>query len=143
MKKINTHVIILLIGAFTNLAVAQNIVINEVLSSNTTVNTDEDGSYQDWVEVYNYGTTAINLSGFGLSDDGTLLYKWTFPAVTLNAGQYLLVWCSDKNRAVPGSELHANFKISSGGESVYLTNASGITVDTFPATSIRNADITS
>lgn len=138
MKKINAHVIMLLIGAFTNLAVAQNIVINEVLSSNTTVNTDEDGSYHDWVEVYNYGTTAIDLTGFGLSDDGTLLYKWTFPAVTLNAGQYLIVWCSDKNRAIPGSELHTNFKISSGGESVYLTNNSGITVDTFPATSIQS-----
>jgi hypothetical protein len=117
----------------TNSTYSQSITINEVLSSNTAVNQDEDGSYEDWVEIYNYGASAINLNGFGLSDDVTLPHKWTFPAVTLNAGQYLLVWCSDKNKTVVGSPLHTNFKIGASGETLYLTNQSSLNLATFPA----------
>lgn len=121
---------------FINPAYSQSVTINEILSSNTTVNQDEDGSYEDWVELYNYGAVPINLNGFGLSDDAILPHKWTFPAVTLNAGQYLLVWCSNKNKTVPGSPLHTNFKISASGETLYLTNQSSLNLATFPAVSL-------
>ncbi|ESU26194.1 hypothetical protein FSS13T_11850 [Flavobacterium saliperosum S13] len=104
-----------------------------MLSSNTTVNQDEDGNYEDWVELYNYGGVAVNLNGFGLSDDVALPHKWSFPAVTLNPGQYLLVWCSDKNRTTPGSPLHTNFKIGATGETLYLTNQTTLNLATFPA----------
>src|SRR6476660_9197998 len=114
-------------------ALSQSITINEILSSNTSVNADEDGSYEDWVEIYNYGATAINLNGFGLSDDVALPHKWSFPAVTINAGQYMLVWCSDKNKVIPGSPLHTNFKIGAGGETLYLTNQSSTNLSTFPS----------
>ena len=50
-------------------ATAQSIAINEVLTSNTTANTDEDGDHQDWVELHNYGAVAVSLEGFGLTDD--------------------------------------------------------------------------
>jgi len=118
---------------FTNPVISQSITINEVLSSNSTVNQDEDGSYEDWVELYNYGGVAVNLNGFGLSDDVALPHKWSFPAVTLNPGQYLLVWCSDKNRTTPGNPLHTNFKIGATGETLYLTNQSTLNLATFPA----------
>lgn len=118
---------------FFNPTYSQSVTINEMLSSNTTVNQDEDGSYEDWVELYNYGAVAINLNGFGLSDDVVLPHKWTFPAVTLNAGQYLLIWCSGKNKIVPGSPLHTNFKIGASGETLYLTNQSSLNLATFPA----------
>ena len=48
---------------------SQNIVINEILTSNTSINKDEDGSYQDWIELRNNDAININLAGFGLSDD--------------------------------------------------------------------------
>lgn len=117
---------------------SQGIVINELLTSNTHTNTDEDGSYQDWVELYNNGPAAVNLAGYGLSDDPALPYKWIFPAVTVPSGGYLLVFCSDKDRTNPASELHTNFKISSGGESVSLTNPGGTTVDSVPPTAIAS-----
>ncbi|RZJ30964.1 MAG: T9SS type A sorting domain-containing protein [Flavobacterium sp.] len=111
------------------------VVINEVVASNTTINTDEDATYQDWVELYNRGASSVNLSGYGLTDDATLPHKWTFPAVTMAPNTYLLVWCSDKNRAVAGQPLHSNFKISSTGETLTLTNVASVTVDavTVPA----------
>src|SRR5690606_24242290 len=122
----------LLCIGFSNVVSGQ-IVINEVLASNTTVNEDEDDSYQDWVELYNAGAGSVNLNGFGLSDDATLPFKWTFPAVTMPANSYLLVWCSDKNRTIVGQPLHTNWKISSGGETITLTNAGGTTLDSSPA----------
>ena len=124
---------LLFLFAITNYAFSQNIVINEILSSNSYTNTDEDGSYQDWIEVYNNGTMAVNLSGYGLSDDATILFKWTFPSVSIAPGEYLLVWASDKNRTVAGSPLHTNFKLSPAGNTVLLTNPAGTTVDTVPS----------
>ena len=120
--------------------VSGQVVINEILSSNTSINTDEDGEYQDWVELYNNGPAAINLNGYGLSDDPVVPFKWVFPNVTLNPGDYLLIYCSDKDRAIPGQPLHANWKISAGGETITLTDAGGVTVDTAPPASL-NANI--
>lgn len=48
---------------------AQQILINEFLASNQTINADEDGDFEDWIELYNNGDEAVNLEGFGLSDD--------------------------------------------------------------------------
>jgi len=130
MKKITFLVLSLLV--YCNTVSAQNIVINEVLASNTTSIQDEDGSKEDWIELYNKGAASVNLAGYGLSDDVLIPYKWTFPNVTLAPGQYLIIWASDKNRSVAGNPLHANFKISASGETITLTNTSAVTVDTAP-----------
>ena len=108
---------------------SQNLVINEVLASNLSINSDEDNTPQDWVEIYNGTSQAINLNGYGLTDEVNLPYKWIFPNVTINSGQYLLIWASDKNRTNPLNPLHTNFKISAGGETLKLTNSSGTIVD--------------
>ena len=76
--------------------------ISEVMTSDNTVFADEDGEYEDWVELVNSGDTAAPLAGWGLSDDGAEApLKWVFPAITLNPGEYLLVWASGKNRNPP------------------------------------------
>ena len=121
---------------YTQPVLAQNLVINEILTSNIASNADEDGMPQDWIELFNKGSVAINLSGFGLSDDTAILNKWVFPNVTIGAGQYLLIWASDKNRTTPGNPLHTNYKISSSGESITLSNSSGDVLDVVPATII-------
>ena len=115
---------------------SQNIAINEVMSSNLNTIEDEDNDPSDWIEIFNYGTVAVDLAGYGLTDDALLPYKWTFPSVTLNPNSYLLVWASDKNKIVVGQPLHANFKISSGGEDLTLTNPAGTMVDQAPSTSL-------
>src|SRR6478672_10454987 len=135
MKNITRLIFIFPILLFSYQAHAQ-IVINEVVSSNTTVNTDEDGSYQDWVELYNNGSSPVHLLGYGLTDDSTALFKWVFPNVIVQPGGYLLVWCSDKNRTNPGQPLHTNWKIGASGETISLTNSSGIVVDQAPSTAI-------
>ena len=107
-------------------------VINEILASNSSVLDDEDGDSEDWIEIYNRGTSIVNLQGYGLSDDPYNLMRWVFPNVSINPGEYLLVWASGKDRSNPGAPLHTNFSISSAGEPVILTSPEGEIIDLVP-----------
>ena len=74
------------------------LLLNEFSSSNISRLTDEDGEYNDWIELFNNSAAEINLEGYHLSDDADFLKKWTFPAVPLRPYSYLLIFASDKNR---------------------------------------------
>jgi len=107
---------------FYELTLTSGLVINEIQSSNSIIAADQDGEYDDWIELYNNSSSAIDLSSFHLSDLGTSLGMWQFPSgTTIGAGEYLIVWC-DKDTLQSG--LHTNFKLSAGGETVYLSDAS-------------------
>lgn len=107
---------------------AQQIYINEIMALNTTTIADQEGGYVDWIELYNATGSAINLQGYYLSDDAMEPLKWMFPNSTINAGQFLIVWASDKDTLFPGGEVHANFRISSNGEPIIFTHSDGTTV---------------
>ncbi|MDZ7376755.1 MAG: lamin tail domain-containing protein, partial [candidate division KSB1 bacterium] len=84
MKSIQQFfLIIILIVVFSknDTLFGQSLVINEVMASNGATIRDEDGDTPDWIELYNRGQQPIDLNGFGLSDDATAPYKWTFPAM--------------------------------------------------------------
>ena len=106
---------------------AQTVVINEIMSSNVTTIADEDDDYSDWIELFNSSLDTLDLSGFGISDDSTNVFKWIFPDIKIFPNQYLVIFASDKNRI--GENLHTNFKLSSDGEVVVLTNKQGVIVD--------------
>ena len=72
--------------------------INEFLSANVNGILDEDGEYQDWIEIYNGGGSSVGLSGYGLTDDIILPAKWTFPAMSIESGGHVLVFASGKDR---------------------------------------------
>jgi CotH kinase protein/Lamin Tail Domain/EF hand len=100
---------------------ATSIVISELLAGNTKSSKNPQGKFEDYIELYNVTDTPIDLSGMHLSDDPQAPRKWRFPeGTTLNAGQYLVVWADEKPDASNG--LHANFKLSSKGETVLLVD---------------------
>ncbi len=74
------------------------LVINEVMSSNFNTISDEDGQYEDWIELYNAGPNAVSLLNYSLSDDISNPQKWIFPDIEMAPNSYILVWASDKNR---------------------------------------------
>lgn len=80
----------------------------------------------DWVELFNTGSAAADISGFTLSDNAGN-DKYRFPEGTvIPAGGYLVVYCANT------SELEgiAPFGLSKlGGEEVVLKNASGMIVE--------------
>lgn len=96
------------------------LVITEVLPYNTKY-AETDGKYYDFVELYNSSSEAVNLSTYYLSDDKDNLTKSQLPNETLGAGEYKIIYCSGLTDAG-----HACFKISSSGETVYLSDASGL-----------------
>ena len=108
---------------------AQSVIIAEFMASNDKTIDDEDGDSEDWIELYNLSGSAINLSGWYLTDDATNLTKWTIPDVTLSEGQIFLIFASNKDRNDPASELHTNFKLSSSGEYLALVRPDGVTVE--------------
>ncbi|MDB4393530.1 lamin tail domain-containing protein [bacterium] len=86
---------------------------------------DEDGDTEDWIEIYNPGPNAADLSTFYLTDDITALSKWAIPAVVMQPDTYLIIFASGKDRAVAGNELHTNFRLSANGEYLALTRDDG------------------
>ncbi|KAA3650829.1 MAG: T9SS C-terminal target domain-containing protein [Bacteroidetes bacterium] len=123
------------IGARNSLTglVSYDIAINEFLASNGSTQADQDGEFDDWIELYNYGTTPISLDGFRLSDDKSNFNLFSFPAGTvLNANDYIVIW-ADKDVSQAG--FHANFKLSASGETIYLTDSSLTILDSISFTS--------
>jgi len=108
-------------------SITENIFINEFLAKNNTVNVDEFSENDDWLELYNNSSDTINLHNHYLSDDLDNLTKWKFSDndILVAPNDYLLIWCdNDESQGV----LHTNFKLSSSGEFIALTNPDGQTI---------------
>ncbi|WP_040253480.1 CotH kinase family protein [Psychroserpens mesophilus] len=104
-----------------------DLVINEIMASNTTTAVDQDGEYDDWLELYNNSSQTVSLDNLYLSDDPTDLLAWQFPSgITIAPNEYLIVWC-DKDEDQVG--LHADLKFSAGGESAILSYADGTIIE--------------
>ena len=104
-----------------------DLVINEFMASNDATIADQDGEYDDWIELYNNNSTQISLDGYFLSDDADDLMKWQFPNnIVIEGNGYLIIW-ADNDEDQTG--LHANFKLSAAAESIFLVNAAGEIVD--------------
>jgi hypothetical protein len=111
-------VVFLILGIVSTTNAAGNIVINEVMPSNSTIAADQNGEYDDWIELYNNSAASVDLAGYYLTDNSGKLTKWKFPSNTIVAGNgYLIVW-ADKDTLQSG--LHTNFKLSADGEKLYL-----------------------
>jgi hypothetical protein len=110
-------------------APAQDAVsITEFMASNLTGLRDEDGDTSDWIELQNTGTNTVNLANWTLTDSPFNLQLWAFPATNLAANARLVVFASGKDRAVPGQNLHTNFRLKASGGYLALVKPDGVTV---------------
>jgi len=110
------------------LSAAENLIISEFLAINSSNLQDEDKEYSDWIEIQNTGVTAVSLKGYCLTDNPQLLTKWKFPDIKLEAGKFIIVFASEKNRTDPAKNLHTNFKLSGSGEFLALVSSVGNTI---------------
>lgn len=101
-----------------------SLLINELLPDNGTTVADANGQFEDFFELYNTTNSAINLTGMYATDDAANLTKWMFPVNTiLPANGYLAVWADND---LDQSGIHAGFKLSANGETLFLTDGVNI-----------------
>ena len=96
------------------------------MPSNHATLADEAGSFPDWLELCNTGKEEACLVGCSLRCGGD---TWPLPPVTLEAGEYLVIFCDGKNEG-----LHSSFSISADGEELKLLDPERNLLDGFPAT---------
>ena len=102
MKVFISFLIYLIVFVLFNTVTAQQVVINEVMSSNKTTIYDEDSDTPDWIEIFNSGENTVNLNGFGITDNINNPDKWIFPEVQLEPDSFILVFASGKDRNFTG-----------------------------------------
>jgi len=102
-----------------------DLVINE-LGANNTMIPDQDGEYEDWIELYNPGLSDISTSGLFLSDNSNIPAKWPLPDVIIPADGYLVIWADEDSQQ---NGYHANFRLSSLGEEVILAYGDSTIID--------------
>ena len=107
------------------------VTIAEFQAINDSTLMDDDGDYEDWIEIRNSDVNAVSLDGWSLTDDSDDLQKWQFPAVTVGGGEQIVVFASDKDRTDPDDVLHTNFQLSANGEYLALVNPAGAVVQDF------------
>ncbi len=93
------------------------VYVNEVMAANETTIADEAGEYADWLELWNGTTSAINLYDKYLTDDLNNWNKYPLPDITLQPGEFKIVWLDNEPEQGP---LHATFKLSSRDNTVWL-----------------------
>lgn len=99
---------------------AQHIYINEFQALNESTIADSQGEFDDWIELYNYGDSEINISGLYISDDNDVLNKWQFPdSMTIQPGSYLILWADNQPEQ---GRTHLGFKLSSASEQIILSD---------------------
>lgn len=89
---------LLLISLYFPARISAQIIINEGSNKNFSTIFDEDGEYDDWVELYNAGNDTVNLLNYSITDNPALPTKWIFPDVDLLPGEFKIVFCSGKDR---------------------------------------------
>ncbi len=109
------------------LPLVTNIFINEFLAGNTSTNSDENGEFEDWVELYNAGSTPVDVGGLFIVDDLTETNPYQIPttspqATTIQPGGFLLLWC---DRQMEQGVLHVDFALSKNGEQLGLLQKNG------------------
>jgi len=104
--------------------------INEFVARNNLSLKDGRGNDPDWVELYNPNSDAVNLAGYGLSDDPQRPFQWVFPEVFIPAHGTLMVFASGNAEPMdPAGFLHADWRLAADGGSVLLTAPDGTITD--------------
>ena len=123
-KKILRYISLIILLSLSEGISFQNkneIKINEI-STNNKIILDENDHYSGWIEIYNSGEYSIDISGYGLSNEGYIPFKWTFPKNTIiKPKEYLIVYNSKTKSS--NRELYTNFVLNEKWNTLFFTNS--------------------
>ena len=103
-----------------------DLVINEVMSNNVSIVTDNSGKYEDWIELYNTTNSPISTNGLFITDTLAYFHKWNLPSYVIPPNSYSIIWADEDGSQ---GEEHANFQLSNLGEQLVLSNADSSVID--------------
>jgi hypothetical protein len=95
--------------------------LNELLAENLSGIADSRGEREPWIELYNAGTTPINLSGFYLANNYSNLTQWAFPnGASIQPGEFKIIIADNEPSESTATEWHTNFRLAPGTGAVAL-----------------------
>ena len=92
----------------------------------------------DWVEIYNSTGSAVSLAGYGISNNPKNPAKWVFPDISIEPGEYLLLYATGSADKAQKKNLKLNFCISSTGEALFFFDPNGKLIDKLSAGRMRS-----
>ena len=120
MKRLFTAAVLL---AITTISANAQLVINEIMQSNVECIMDDIKEFPDsWVELYNSGSTAVNLKDYKIGTQADGSKSWQLPNKTVLAGGYVIIYCDKEEKG-----LHTSFRLESDKVgNLYLFQGSAI-----------------
>lgn len=103
--------------------------ITEVMSGNKTIHGPGVKYFYDYIEIYNMSGQAVNLAGYGLSDNIKKPRKWRFPDITVENNDRVVIYCDTTQTSSPGEYTFTNFNLRKSGETVCLSTPAGVILD--------------
>ena len=109
-----------------------NLFINELVAVPHQIIHDSKGEYDDWIEIYNAGDTAVCIAGYYITDDLSNPKKANIDSrfkqfTTIPPKGYLLLWLDKGTKGSP--PIHISLKLSGTGEQVGLYTPKGQLID--------------
>ena len=107
-----------------------NVVINEAQSDNFITYVDDASEFDDWIELHNPTSSAIDIAGYFMSDRLDRPMKWQVPATAgdstiIPPGGFVMLFADEDGTQ---GWNHMNFKLSSLGEPLALRSPDGFSV---------------
>jgi len=103
----------------------KDIYINEYMIHNQRNTYDQEGNYNDWIEIYNNSDKTIELNNIYLSDNIKELTKYKLPNVEIKSNDYLLVYLGIESKII-NNQITANFKLSKEDDYLIISNGKKI-----------------
>lgn len=111
------------------LANTSGLYITEVMTGNKSIHGPNVTYFYDYIEIYNMSGQAVNLKGYGLSDNIKKPRKWQFPDITIENNSYLVIYCDTTQTTKDGVYYFTNFNLKKSGETVCLSTPTGEILD--------------
>jgi len=103
--------------------IINGLFINEFMARNSSAYLNESSMYDDWIELYNSNSYAINIAGLYLTDRSDSPESWQIPtgnpaATTISPDGFLLLIPSARPEL---GVLHTNFQLAGSGEFIGIS----------------------
>lgn len=95
------------------------LIISEVVTSNSNSLIDPVIGKPDWIELCNTGNAPVSLLDYSISESAKNIFE--FPDVTLDPGEYMVLYCCPALSGVTAENYCTGFKLSKGGTMLTLS----------------------